>query len=313
MQITILIPVYNDSTSLLLLIGEIELIAKKNPLLKITILIVDDDSNDSSQYTKLEKFKFIRIKYLKLKYNVGNQKAIFIGMLFCQNHNTENLIIMDGDGEDKPQDIMALIERSKEQNESIIVAKRSQRVNSLFFRFMYFFYKLTFRVLTGKKIDFGNFCLMKKQHINKLLSIEHLKNHFAATILKSKILISKIPLARGPRSAGETKMNYESLITHGLNAISVFSKEVIVRIIIFTLLICIILLFCTLITLYLRFFTYIFLGQAATVVGILLTIGLLILSNAVLMSFIYSLKESEYINKKLSYKDYVKINKNILE
>ena len=184
MKITILIPVYNDSASFLLIMNEIELIAKQNRNLKFTILIVDDDSSDSNQYSKLNKYKLIKIKYLKLKFNMGNQKAIFVGMLFCHHYKTENLVIMDGDGEDRPHDILKLIQQSKNKNNSIIVAKRLKRMNSIFFKFMYFFYKLIFLFLTGKQIDFENFCLMKKEHINKLISFKDIKNNFAATILK---------------------------------------------------------------------------------------------------------------------------------
>ena len=311
MEITILIPVYNDSSSLLLLIKEIELIAKKNRYLNFTILIVDDDSSDSNQYSKLKKYKLIKIKYLKLKFNFGSQRTIFIGMLFCNHYKTKNLIIMDGDGEDKPQDILKLIQQSKNKNDSIIVAKRSKRINSMFFKFMHFFYKLTFYFLTGKQIDFGNFCFMKKEHINKLISMKHTKNNLAATILKSKIPISKILLDRGSRLSGMPKINYEGLIIHGLSSISTFSKEAIVRIIIFTFVVSAILFLSALVTLYLRIFTYIFIGQATAILGILFTIVMLILSNSFLMSLIYNSKESEYINRELSYKDYIVIEKNI--
>ena len=313
MEITILIPVYNDSSSLFLLIKEIEFLAKKNHDLKFTILIVDDDSNDSDQYSKLKDYKLIKIKYLKLKYNMGHQKAIFVGMLFCQHSKTENLIIMDGDGEDKTQDIIKLIKQSENIKKSIIVAKRSKRENPFFFKFMHFFYRLAFRILTGKQIDFGNFCLIKNEHINKLLSMEHVKNNLTATILKSKIHISKILLDRGSRFLGKPKMNYERLIILGLSAVSVFSKEAIVRIIVFTLLISIILFLGALGTIYLRFFTdyseILILGQATTIVGVLLTVGILIFFNSLLMSFIYNSKESNYINRKLSYKDYIVIEK----
>jgi glycosyltransferase involved in cell wall biosynthesis len=313
MEITILIPVYNDSSSLLLLIKEIENIAKENQNLKFTILIVDDDSSDSDQYSNLNNFELIKVQYLKLKHNMGHQKAIFVGMIFCQYHNIENLIIMDGDGEDKPQDIIKLIKQSEKYSESIIVAKRSKRENTFFFKFLHFLYKLIFRFLTGKKIDFGNFCFMKKKHIEKLLSIEHVKNNLIATILKSKTPISKIILDRGLRFLGKPKMNYERLIILGLSALSVFSREAMVRIIVFSLLISIALFLSALVTIYFRFFTdysnFLILGQATTIVSVLLTIGILVLFNSLLISFIYNSKESNHINRKLNYKDYVVIEK----
>ena len=101
------------------------------------------------------------------------------------------------------------------------------------------------------------------------------------------------------------------MIIHGLNAISIFSKEAIVRIIIFTLLISIILFLTALITLYLRIFASIFIGQASAILGILFIIFILILSNSFLLSLIYNSKESENINRELSYKDYIVIDKNI--
>ena len=312
MNFTIIIPTYNDSESLLILISEISEIAKIHNNYNFTILIVDDDSNDSDKYKKLRSINGLIIKYIKLKNNSGHQNAIFVGMLYCKENDYENILIMDGDGEDKPEDIIKLIDASKNKPESIIVAQRSKRINTVSFKVMYFFYKLIFKILTGKKIDFGNFCYMKKNHINKLLTFNYLKNNIAATIIKSKIPISKISLNRGRRYKGESKMNYQNLIAHALSSISVYSKDVIIRIIIFTLFICVNLFILTIITLYLRFFTSYFLGQAATVIGILLTIALLILSNSVLVSFIYSVTEKELVeNKKQTYLDYIEIEKDI--
>ena len=312
MKLTVLIPTYNDSESLLILISKIAKIAEENSQYNFTILIVDDDSSDSDQYNKLKYLNSIKIKYIKLKNNCGHQKSIFIGMLYCKKHDVSNLIIMDGDGEDNPSDIIELIKAANKNPNSIIVAKRNKRSNTFFFKMMYFFYKSIFKLLTGKTIDFGNFCFMQKKHIHKLLTIDLLKNNITATILKSKIPIYKIPLDRGSRYKGKSKMNYQYLITHGLSSLSVYSREVIIRIIIFTFFICLILFLLILITLYLRFFTNFFLGQASTIIGTLLTIGLLVLSNSVLVSFILLSKENELISdKEYNYIDFIEIEKDI--
>ena len=59
--------------------------------------------------------------------------------------------------------------------------------------------------------------------------ISELWNHYAAAVFKSRLPYVTIPTCRAPRLEGESRMNFVSLVTHGLSAISVFQDRVGVR------------------------------------------------------------------------------------
>ncbi len=290
----ILIPVYNDKDSLLILLKEINEMSFNNNL-RLNILIVDDGSDKNYEDGVFKDLTYLSINYIKLKRNVGHQEAIYIGMMYYRNQNIDKLIIMDGDGEDKPNDLLKLIKKSQDHEDKIIVAKRKKRSESILFKLLYKIYKISFYFLTGKIIDFGNFVLMSKNHINKLISMPEINNHLAASIIKSKLPIIKIPIDRGDRYLGKSKMNYESLILHGLKAISVFSNQVIVRIIIFSILLIFFLTIIVIFIFYIRFFTdFLIPGQATSALGLLMIFILVILTNSILISFLYSSINNNY-------------------
>ncbi len=216
--------------SLELLIERIYFIAKKNSNYKFSILIIDDHSTEDDNYSKLINKDVLSINHLRLKENFGHQKAIYIGLMYCKKNNVENILIMDSDGEDKPEDIIVLIKNLEKNEKNIIVAKRTFRTNTFFFKFLYFVYKVLFIFFTGKIINFGNFCIFTNKNLNILLKIPGLHKHVASTILKSNISLTRVPISRGSRYIGVSKMNYFKLILHGIRAIMIFYKQVKIRI-----------------------------------------------------------------------------------
>lgn len=238
MKICFVIPTYNDEISLKKLIENIN---KELKNFIIHYIIVDDCSEND--YQNISNFQ--KIDLLKLKKNQGSQKAISIGLKYVRDKSLEfdYLIVMDSDGEDKPEDLKLLItEAGKMNDNSIIFASRRKRMEIFTFKFFYFFYKLTFRIFTGKKINFGNYSCIPKKFLDELLEISFLKLHFAAGIIKSKLNYSDIPCDKGPRYAGDSKMSFKNLFIHGFKAFSIFLKEIIIRGLIFICIINIILL-----------------------------------------------------------------------
>ena len=238
MKICFVIPTYNDEISLKKLIEEIN---KELKNFIIHFIIVDDCSDDD--YLSISNFQ--KIELLKLKKNQGSQKAISIGLKHAKDKNLEfdYLIVMDSDGEDRPEDLKLLIsEASKKNDNFIIFASRRKRMEIFTFRFFYFFYKLIFKIFTGKKINFGNYSCIPKKFLDELVKISSLKLHFAAGIIKSKLAYSDIACDKGPRYAGDSKMSFKNLFIHGFKAFSIFLKEIVIRTLIFSFLINIILL-----------------------------------------------------------------------
>lgn len=237
LSLLVLIPVFNDWKSLSLLLPQLdETFQAHNQV--CTVLVIDDASTVRVPQEMLaDKFKAIQaVKVLELKRNLGHQRAIAIGIAYAEaNLPCKAALVMDGDGEDTPEAAIKMIEKCQAENyQKIVFAKRSRRSEGLFFRVFYAIYRLLYRVLTGQTINFGNFSLIPAESMQRLVSVSEIWNHYAAGVTKSKIPYVEIPTSRGYRLYGKSKMNFISLIIHGLSAISVYGELVGVRLLVLT-------------------------------------------------------------------------------
>ena len=224
----ILVPFYEDKASLEFLLDDLKVIYKNN----FYIFIVDDGSlNHKLNEENLQNSK-INGSILRLKRNVGHQKAIAIGIRHIAQDILDNqkIIIMDCDGEDLPKTSSVLLDQINDESIDIVVAKRKKRKETFVFKSFYLVYKIIFLFLTGRTIDFGNYMVLKKTALIRLSLMPELSTHIAATVVASKLRIKKIPLNRGARYAGKSKMNFFSLVLHGFRALMVFTEEVLVRV-----------------------------------------------------------------------------------
>lgn len=172
-----------------------------------------------------------KVQILELRRNLGHQRAIAIGLAYVHaNEPCQAVLIMDGDGEDDPRDVPRLIERYRqEQGRRIIFARRCQRSESLQFRLGYVFYKLMHRLLTGREISVGNFSILPFEAVDRLVAVNELWNHYASAVFKARLAHDSIPTNRAPRLAGQPRMNFVSLIIHGLSSIAAYGDIVGVR------------------------------------------------------------------------------------
>ena len=117
MKIFFIVPVYNDEKSLVKLIQEIKTKFNKNNN-EINFIIVNDASTD--KFNNISSFSNTHL--INLKSNQGNQKSIYIGLNYLNdlNVNYDYLIVMDSDGEDNPENISKLINKSKEHKDKTI-------------------------------------------------------------------------------------------------------------------------------------------------------------------------------------------------
>ena len=169
---------------------------------------------------------------IKLRRNVGHQRAIAIGLNYVANEigDVEAIVVMDSDGEDITQSIPDLIKPLERAEVDIVVAERRSRVETLRFRVFYQCYKRLFSLLSGRKISFGNFMAMKPVAAERLAAMQELWIHIAACVLVSKLRVAICPLDRGPRYAGKSKMNFVGLALHGFRGMMVFAEDVLVRV-----------------------------------------------------------------------------------
>jgi glycosyltransferase involved in cell wall biosynthesis len=235
LALVIIIPVFNDWESFGRLVKDIDATLPSG-VREVRIVAVDDGSTEPVPDEFAEGANLQRIQsaqVVKLKCNLGHQRAIAVGLVQATEMIADAMIIMDADGEDRPQDIRLLIEQHKAQPGHLIVVSRDQRSEGLVFRMGYSLYKGLFKLLTGKDIRFGNFSLIPVPLVKRLVFVPSLWNHFAATVLHSRLPVSFLACSRGYRYAGESKMNLVNLVVHGLSAISVFSEVMLTRVLLF--------------------------------------------------------------------------------
>ena len=224
----ILIPVFNDWESLLSLLNNIHTL-KINNIAHIKVLIVDDCSTEILN-KKIEFDSFKDIEIIKNLKNIGHGKSIAYGINYISKKNDfDYLIVMDGDGEDRPEEVKELILKSIDLPSLTITANRIKRSESAFFKLSYLLHKILTLVLTGYSIKFGNFMCIPKQDLNLIVSNKNLSVSFSGTIAKFIRNKTFIPSIRGVRYFGPTKMSFLKLIRHSLLIISTFRKEAALR------------------------------------------------------------------------------------
>ena len=110
------------------------------------------------------------IRILRLRRNLGHQRAIAIGLMHINKTIVcDAVIVMDADGEDTPEGVVQLLDAySKNGGSEAIFAERSRRVESLLFRAFYLFYKILHRGLTGVGVRVGNFSILPSQYLSPL-------------------------------------------------------------------------------------------------------------------------------------------------
>ena len=236
MIIKILIPVYNDWQSISKLLDNIDL-NLVNLEHEISVIVV----NDASSHDRMDENKVLEniksIKILNMKANQGHARCIATGLKYIyEKENFDYVIPMDGDGEDRPEEIKEFIKQIENSNNKPIVGKRVKRSEDLFFKICYEFHKLFTLAFTGKSIKFGNFTCLPKTTVEKMINEKATWNSFSGSLTKIEKDFIEIPSIRGDRYFGPSKMSFYNLIKHSLSIVSVFRKTFLIRSALFVIL-----------------------------------------------------------------------------
>ena len=228
-KIIILIPVYNDWESLNKLLQEINESIKFFNDINFECLIVNDASTiQPPNFNKPSNFYSLEL--LNMRENRGHARCNAFGIRYIfQNKKFDYLILMDGDGEDRPVEIKSLVEKIKENPNLSVVAKRIKRSEGLFFQSLYQLHKLITFIFTGQNINFGNYCILTRSDIEKLHSKASLWSSFSGSVKNNLKPLNEISSIRGLRYFGPSKMSLIKLIIHSLSIIAVFKYKVFLR------------------------------------------------------------------------------------
>jgi len=230
-RIHVLIPIYNDWGVVRLLLLELDRVLASNRL-SADIVLVDDGSTvrpDTFDCPALLAATSVNI--LELRRNLGHQRAIAVGLTFLQRRmRPDVVVVMDGDGEDDPEDVPRLVAKLRDEDyRKIVFAERTRRSESSVFKVGYRLYQFLHVVLTGYRVRVGNYSVVPAVALSRLVVISEMWSHYAAAVYNARIEFTTIPTSRGKRLGGQSHMNLISLVVHGLSALSVYGPIIGVR------------------------------------------------------------------------------------
>ena len=225
----ILIPIYNDRESLTKLIENINSEIDGSNL-DISIIVINDASSQQiiDDYQNTENISAIEI--INMKENRGHTRCIASGLKYIYEKKEFDYVIpMNGDGEDRPEEIKNFIKLAKQSKNQSIIGERVKRSESLFFKFCYLTHKIITLAFTSQYIKFGNFTCLSKSTVEKMLKEKATWNSFSGSLKKIEKNLLSTPSIRGVRYFGSSKMSFFNLLKHSLSIISVFRKTVLIR------------------------------------------------------------------------------------
>ena len=228
-KVIFLMPVYNDWESLLKLLREINSIIEGINGYEFKCIIINDSSKVMSP--KIEKPKnFFSLKIINMRENRGHARCNAFGIRYINsNENFDYVILMDGDGEDRPIEIKSLIKKITESPNLSVVAKRIKRSEGSIFQTLYKIHKLITVIFTGQKINFGNYSCLTKNDINILSNKSSLWSSFSGSVKRHISEFNEVDSTRGLRYFGPSKMSIFNLAIHSFSIIAVFKKTVFLR------------------------------------------------------------------------------------
>lgn len=117
MKFSIVIPVFNESKNLPLLINQIYKILKSK---KFELIIVDDNSNDETKYI-MKKIKKKNMKFFIRKKDRDLTKSCVFGF---EKSKYKNILVMDGDLQHRPIDILKLLKVYDNRKADFVIGTR---------------------------------------------------------------------------------------------------------------------------------------------------------------------------------------------
>jgi glycosyltransferase involved in cell wall biosynthesis len=234
-KIKIIIPIYNDWQSVFKLLENIN-----NEVLNLdaefSIIIVNDASTEARPEINLNLNNIRTVKVINMKENKGHARCIAAGLKYIfEKEEFDYVIPMDGDGEDRPEEIKKFVDNLNYNSDKPIVGERAKRSEGIFFKFCYFFHKIITFTFTGKSIKFGNYTCLPKSTVDKMVQEKATWSSFSGSLTKVARDTAAFSSVKGIRYFGPSKMSFKNLIVHSLSIISVFKINVLIRSILFLL------------------------------------------------------------------------------
>lgn len=230
-RVTVVSPVYRDWASASVLCRALDEACARLPDVDVRVLFVDDGSPDGlAGWESFEPARLRGIEVLRLRRNLGHQKAIAAALCHVASSVAcDAVVVMDADGEDRPEDAIRLVEDLRAGSPRIVFARRRRRLESSGFQAGYHAYRLLHRILTGVPVRVGNFSVVPHEFLGRLTCMPELWNHYVGAVFRSRLPFEAVPMDRGRRYRGASHMDLIALVNHGLAGIASFHDVVATR------------------------------------------------------------------------------------
>jgi glycosyltransferase involved in cell wall biosynthesis len=232
-KIKILIPIYNDWQPVFKLLEHIN---SEVSVLdgEFSVIIVNDASTEDRPELSADLNSLKSVQIINMKENRGHARCNAAGLKYINEKEEFDYIIpMDGDGEDRPEELCLMIEKTKQYPDIVVTADRVKRSEGFIFRFCYLAHKYLTLIFTGQTIKFGNYTCLSKPIVNKMVNEPSTWSSFSGSLSKIAKDRKSIPSERGKRYFGPTKMSFVKLLKHSLSIIAVFKTTLLIRSILF--------------------------------------------------------------------------------
>ncbi len=234
-KIKILIPIYNDWQSLFKLLENINF-EVSNLGHEFSVIIVNDASTEPRSELSNNLDNVNSIKIINMKENLGHARCNAAGLKHIfENEEFDYIIPMDGDGEDRPEEIKQFLDNLNYHPDKPIVGERIKRSEGIFFKFCYFVHKIITSTFTGQSIKYGNYTCLPKSTVQKMINEKATWSSFSGSLAKVAKNRATVPSERGARYFGPSQMSFKNLLIHSLSIVSVFKINVLIRSMLFLL------------------------------------------------------------------------------
>jgi len=232
-KIKILIPNYNDWQSVFKLLENIDLQLDGWDA-EVSVLIINDASTEKKPNNSFIFKNLKSVQIINMKKNWGHARCIAAGLKYIsEKEDFDYVILMDGDGQDRPEELTSLFNKSKENPLKTVTANRIKRSDGSFFKLLYECHKILTYVFTGKLIKFGNYSCLPKEDAARLVKEACIWSSFSGSVTKIISDRVSVPSIRGKRYHGPSQMSFFKLLVHSFSIIAVFKGSVIVRSVLF--------------------------------------------------------------------------------
>jgi len=222
MDISIVVPLYNEDESLPELISWVDDVMKKHNF-SYEAIFIDDGSTDRSWQVITElKLRFSSIRAIKFRRNYGKSAALNVGFAAAQG---DVVITMDADLQDSPDEIPALYSRIKDEGYDVISGWKKKRYDPITKTIPTKLFNAATRKMSGIELNDFN-CGLKSYRNDVIKTIEvYGEMHRYIPVLAKWAGFSKIGeqvVEHRARKYGVTKFGLSRFINGFLDLMSIF-------------------------------------------------------------------------------------------